>query len=77
MGLEKGKYFETRAVYVDYAFESVMFRWDHVKRQVFRKLYGQQEEPKPIPHSNRLYNEALLYGEEIGVGPYETGKPKE
>jgi hypothetical protein len=75
MGIEKGKHFQARAVFVDYPFESVMFRWDHETRQVFRKFYGQQEEPTPIPHDNRLYNEALTDGEEITAMQYATGKP--
>lgn len=75
MGLEKGAYFQTRAVYVDYPFENVMFRWDHEARQVFRKFYGQSEEPKPIADSNRLYNDALTYGDEITAMQYALGKP--
>jgi hypothetical protein len=62
MGIEKGTHFQARA-------------WDHERRQVFRKFYGQQEEATPIPHSNRLYNEALTDGEEINAMRYATGKP--
>jgi hypothetical protein len=76
MGIEKGTRFLNEAVFVDYPFESVMFRWDHTTKQVFRKFYGERESLQPIPHDNRLYNEALMYGNEITAIQYAAGKPK-
>lgn len=74
MGIEKGTRFQIGAVYIDYPFENVMFRWDHETRQVFRKFYGQPEDPRPIPYDNRLYNEALTHGNEIAATQYASGK---
>lgn len=75
MGIEKGQYSRNRAVFVDYAFESVMFRCDPTTNHVYRKFYGQHEELKPIPDSNHLFNEALRFGDEISAAQYAAGKP--
>jgi hypothetical protein len=74
MGIAKGEHFAKQPVYVDYPFESVMFRWDHLTKQIFRKFYGEDEGRHPIPHDNRLFNDALMYGEEISESQYRTGK---
>ena len=74
MGI-KGPTFNQRDVFVDYDFESVMFRWDHVRRLIYRRFYGESEGPEPVPHDNKLFNDALLFGEEITRGEYERGRP--
>ena len=75
MGINKGERFRREDIYVDYPFEDVMFRWDHLERVVYRKFYGEVE-TGPIPHDNRLYNDALLYGDEISRDVYLVGKQR-
>jgi len=77
MPIEKGERFSTDNVYVDYEFEQVMFRWDCHSKKVYRKFYGEQEGACTIEHSNRLFNDALLYGNEITELEYKRGKPKD
>ena len=74
MGISKGAVFRERDVYVDYPFESVMFRWDKELKLIFRKFYQEPEEVIPIPDDNRLYNEALNFGDEISLDEYLAGK---
>ncbi|MGQ7273732.1 hypothetical protein [Marinobacter sp. V034] len=74
MPISKGEIFRIRDVFVDYPFEDVMFRWSHNKKIIFRKFYGEMEAVEPISHKNRLYNDALLYGEEISKEEYFKGK---
>lgn len=76
MAISKGPVFDERDVFVDYDYESVMFRWDHVKRLIYRAFYGEPEHPEPVPHDNRLFNDALLFGEEISRDEYERARPK-
>jgi hypothetical protein len=73
MGVDKGERFGREDIYVDYPFEDVMFRWDRLAGQIYRKFYGKAE-TGPIPHDNRLYNDALLYGDEISRDVYLAGK---
>ena len=73
MGVNKGEPFARGDIYVDYPFEDVMFRWDHLERKAYRKFYGKAE-TGPIPHDNRLYNEALCFGDEISREAYLAGK---
>lgn len=75
MGISKGEKFANQDVYVDYAFEEVMFRWDHTKSETYLKFYGKHESDNLVPHDNNLFNEALLYGEEITREQYLQGKP--
>lgn len=75
MGINKGERFGREDIYVDYPFEDVMFRWDHLERVVYRKFYGEVE-TGPVPHDNRLYNDALLYGDEISRDVYLAGKQR-
>lgn len=74
MAIKTGDYLNTQDIYIDYSFEEVMFRRMKIDGSVYRKFYGESEYPDPIPSSNRLYNEALLSGEEISKEEYETGK---
>lgn len=68
MGIDKGKIFAERDVYIDYPFEEVMFRWDHVTQKVYFGFYGEAENQNSIPNDNRLFNDALLTGSEISHG---------
>ncbi len=65
MPIEKGSQFNERDIFVDYSFEEVMFRWDRLQGKIFRKFYGKPEESEPVSHDNRLFNDALLNGDEI------------
>jgi hypothetical protein len=76
MGVGKGPFFDERDVFVDYAFEQVMFRWDHVTKKIYKRFYGESEKAKPVSHDNRLYNDALRFGDEITREQYEQGKPR-
>jgi hypothetical protein len=71
--LNKGKLFAERDVYIDYPFEQVMYRWDRNTRTIYRKFYGSQESPDPVLQDNRLFNDAILYGQEISRDDYERG----
>lgn len=70
MGINKGAKF-ANDVFVDYPFEEVKFRWDHFHKKIYRRFYGKQECTEPVPHDNRLFNDALLYGDEIDRQAYE------
>lgn len=72
--INKGETFSQRDIYIDYDFEQVMFRWDHISKKQYRKFYGQDEEME-VPHDNRLYNDALISGDEITEAEYRKGKP--
>ena len=76
MPIEKGPLFASEDVYVDYPFEEVMYRWDHKTEEIFVKFYGKQEHGHPIPSSNRLFNDALLYGDRITRADYLKGKKR-
>lgn len=74
MGLSKGERFDREDVFIDYDFENVMFRWDHLTHKIYRKFYSGVENPQPISHENRLFNDAFLYGDEITREEYLKGK---
>jgi hypothetical protein len=74
MPLHKGKLFAQKDVFIDYPFENVMYRWDHIERKVYVRFYGEDEKPTPIPHEGRLFNDAILSGDEITRQQYEQGK---
>lgn len=76
MPVGKGEHFALRDVYIDYPFEEVMYRWDHVARKVFVRFYGETEVARALPYDNRLFNDALLYGSEITAEQYEDGKQR-
>ncbi len=76
MGVGKGPWFDERDVFVDYPFEDVMFRWDHVAEKVYKRFYGEPENPEPVRPDNRLFNDALRFGDEITREQYEKGKPR-
>ncbi|MFJ3485584.1 hypothetical protein ACIPL1_19660 [Pseudomonas sp. NPDC090202] len=74
MGVSKGERFATEDIFVDYPFEEVTYRWDHMSQQVFVRFYGEQESRDPISHENNLFNESLRHGEEITREEYERGR---
>ena len=74
MALNKGKLFAKKDMYIDYSFEEIMYRWDHVARKIYVKFYGEKEKANPIAHDNRLFNDALLSGKEITYEEYLVGK---
>jgi hypothetical protein len=72
MGVTTGPRFTTEDVFVDYSFEDVKFRWDHAERKVYRKFYKQADETE-VSYQNKLYNEALRFGDEITRAQYFAG----
>ncbi|WP_444921821.1 hypothetical protein ACJJID_05475 [Microbulbifer sp. CnH-101-G] len=74
MSIKTGEYLNLKNIYIDYSFESVMFRRDKKTKNIYRKFYGKKEHPAPIPHTNRLFNDALLYGQEITKEEYLKGE---
>lgn len=50
-------------VYIDYAFESVKFRYEKASGRVFRRFYGEAEDE--VEPSNPLYNDAIRTGAAI------------
>jgi len=61
--------FRAGDVYLFYDQESVMFRWDRRTRKCYRKFVGHREESE-IPHSNKLFNDATRFGQEISRDQY-------
>lgn len=51
-----------------------MFRRMKQDGVIFRKFYGESESPELISDDNRLFNDALLSGDEITKEEYELGK---
>jgi hypothetical protein len=69
----KGPHFKERDIFIDYPFEEVMFRSDHLTGKIFQKFYGEDTETE-IHFSARLFNESLLSGNEITQTEYSHGK---
>jgi hypothetical protein len=74
VGVTKGKSFDGKDVFVDYTFEHVMFRWDHVNKVIYRKFYAESEFSEVIASRNGLFNDALRFGAEITADDYTNGK---
>lgn len=74
MGVCKGERFIHEDIYVDYPFENVMFRWSCSEKNIYRKFYGENEFIDPVPHDNKLFNNALCFGDEITKEVYLIGK---
>lgn len=74
MGISKANLNEVNDAFVDYELEQVMFRWEASSRMVYRKFYGEDEGLLPVEHNNRLFNEALAFGNQISAAEYEAGK---
>lgn len=77
MAIKLGEHLNTKDVYIDYPFEEVMFRRMKKDGAIYRKFYGEDESPDLIPHQNRLYNDALLSGDEISKEEYDAGVRRE
>lgn len=46
--------------------------------KIYMRFYGEEEKLTPVHHDNRLFNDALLFGDEISRDQYLTGKnPKQ
>ncbi|MNF41444.1 hypothetical protein D3C76_618170 [compost metagenome] len=76
MAIEKGERFVNEDIFVDYPYEEVTYRWDHLSKQAFVRFYGNEESSQPVPHDNRLFNEALRFGEEITRQDYNRGRSR-
>ncbi|MGY2184839.1 hypothetical protein D3C87_884500 [compost metagenome] len=76
MAIEKGERFANEDIFIDYPYEEVTYRWDHPSKQVFVRFYGDEESIQPVPHDNRLFNEALRFGEEITRQDYNRGRSR-
>ena len=74
MAIKTGDYLNAKDVYIDYPFEGVMFRRMKKDGAIYRKFYGEEESSEVIRDSNRLFNEALLSGDEITQEEYEAGR---
>ncbi|MBI3561651.1 MAG: hypothetical protein HY080_08055 [Gammaproteobacteria bacterium] len=74
MGVNKGEKFNHQDIYVNYELEEVMFRWDFREERIYKKFYGKSENTEPVPFDNRLFNDALRYGNEIARDEYIKGK---
>ena len=74
MPIKKGKHLAIKNLYIDYPFEEVMFRRMKKDGAIYRKFYGEKESSEIITHDNKLFNDALLSGNEITQKEYETGK---
>ncbi|ABD82120.1 hypothetical protein [Saccharophagus degradans] len=74
MAIKTGEYLNTKDVYIDYPFEEVMFRRMKKNGAIYRKFYGEKESTEVIHYQNKLYNEALLSGDEITQEEYEIGE---
>lgn len=73
MPVEKRPIFDQRDIFINYPFEEVMYRWDHLRKKIYVRFYGKDESSIAIPHENRLFNDALLYGDEITFNQYQKG----
>lgn len=74
MAIKTGEYLNTKDVYIDYPFEEVMFRRMKKDGAIYRKFYGEEESTELISHDNKLFNDAILSGDEITKEYYEAGK---
>ena len=77
MRVAKGTRFDSENIYIDYPFEQVIFRWDHKAKSVHRKFYGEMESLAPLAPDNRLFNDTLLFGDEILQHQYLAGKARD
>lgn len=74
MAVKTGEHIFLNDVYIDYPYEEVMFRSVKANGGIYRKFYGEKESAEKISESNRLFNDALLMGDEITKDEYERGK---
>ena len=74
MVIIRSERFKNEDIYIDYPYEDIMFRWDHIDKLIYKKFYCQKEYPEPVPHDSELYNEARRFGKEITREQYIKGK---
>jgi hypothetical protein len=66
------KRFQKGDVFIDYDFESVLFRYEAATKTFFRRFYGEEKE-SAVPSDNRLLNDAIRMGAETDPVTYATG----
>tara|TARA_Y100000296_G_scaffold27760_1_gene32419 strand:- start:1488 stop:1709 length:222 start_codon:yes stop_codon:yes gene_type:complete len=59
-------------VYIDYPLEEVLFRRENSTGRIYKKFYGKQESGKVVHYSNRLYSDAIRFGEEVSQEYYDS-----
>lgn len=72
MGMSKADFFADHDVFIEYDFEDVMFRWDSEDKKIYRKFKNEPGEQE-VPHDNKLFNDATLYGDVITSEQYFSG----
>lgn len=72
MGIENTRFMQSD-VYMDYDYESVLFRFEKSSKRFFHKFYGEKVESE-VPHDNKLLNDAILFGSEIEATAYLRGR---
>ena len=73
MPIKTGPYLNTKDIYIDYSFEEVLFRRMKSDGSIYKKFYGEEESKRPSSSDDKLYCDALLYGNEITKDDYEKG----
>lgn len=61
--------FRAGDVYLEYSFEDVRFRYELATRRFFRR-FGDEADETEVAFDNRLLNDAIRFGEEIGAQRY-------
>ncbi|REL26623.1 hypothetical protein DXX93_08565 [Thalassotalea euphylliae] len=77
MAIKTGEYLNSTDIYIDYEYEDVMFRRMSADGSIHRKFYGETECKELLSFDNKLFNDALLYGELITEEQYAKGKAVE
>lgn len=67
--------FNSEDIYINYAHERVMFRYEHQSKKFFRRFYGRVEETE-VAFDNNLLNEAIRFGTEISQKAYREESNK-
>ena len=63
-------------LFIDYNFEEVMFCRDHRTGLIFKKFYSEDEGPQPVPPDNRLYLDAIRFGDKTTEQMYIKGRSR-
>ncbi len=74
MPIKTGEYLNSKDIYINYEFEEVLFRRECSNKNIYRKFYGEYESKEVIAFDNRLYTDAILYGEEVTKEVYMEWK---
>jgi hypothetical protein len=64
--------FRAGDVYIEYSFEDVLFRYEYATRRFFRRFVGESTESE-VAFDNRLLNDAIRFGDEVGSARYWAG----